>query len=61
MSSVDGVKNAYNLGGYPPIIFISNEDKKKREFTKKIDKIDKSVYQGINILNIKNILSTKKK
>lgn len=40
----------YNLGGYPPILYISSEDKKKREFTKKMENIDKSVYQRINIL-----------
>lgn len=50
------------LGGFPPIYFIGSENKKKREFKKKIeDNIDKSNINKLNILNIKNILGDKKK
>ncbi len=45
-----------NLGGFPPIFYISTETKKKREFEKKaIEQIDTSSYKKLNILNIKNI------
>ncbi len=45
-----------NLGGFPPIFYISNETKKKREFEKKaIEQIDTSSYKKLNILNISNI------
>ena len=50
MDSFKQDNQLYNLGGYPPILYISTEDKKKREFTKKMENIDKSVYQHINIL-----------
>ena len=54
-----------NLGGFPPIIFINTETKKRREFEKKINEnIDKSTYKQLNILklpNMKNILSGKNK
>jgi hypothetical protein len=50
------------LGGFPPIYYISLENKKKREYKKKIeDNIDKTNITKLNILNIKNILSDKKK
>jgi hypothetical protein len=49
-----------NLGGFPPIFYISNETKKKREFNKNIETINPTVFDNLNILNIKNILSTKK-
>ena len=50
-----------NLGGFPPIFFISNETKKKREFKEKIEEnIDVININKLNILNIKNILSEKK-
>lgn len=45
-----------NLGGFPPIFIISNEFKKKREFNKSIETINKEVLNNLNILNIKNIL-----
>jgi hypothetical protein len=51
-----------NLGGFPPIIFISNETKKKREFEKKVsESIKSSTFTGLNLLNIKNILKESKK
>jgi predicted AAA+ superfamily ATPase len=48
------------LGGFPPIIYLSFENKKKREFKKIIE--EKNINNDINklnILNIKNILGTK--
>ncbi len=39
-----------NLGGFPPIIFISNETKKKREFEKKVsESIKSSTFTGLNL------------
>jgi hypothetical protein len=49
-----------NLGGFPPIFKISDDLKKKREFSKNIDTINKNVLNNLNILNIKNILGIKK-
>jgi len=49
-----------NIGGFPPIFKITNEIKKKREFNKSIESINKNVYNNLNILNVKNILSIKK-
>lgn len=48
------------LGGFPPIYYLSNEGKKKREFKEKMknDDIMKNV-SNFNILNIKNILGKK--
>lgn len=53
-------EKAINLGGFPPIFKISDEFKKKREFNKSIDTINKNVLNNLNILNIKNILGTTK-
>ena len=41
-----------NFGGFPSIIYINNETKKKREFEKKINKklINKS-FNNLNLLN----------
>ncbi len=51
-----------NLGGFPPILFVTKETKKKREFEKKVsESIDSSSYKKLNILNIKNILNETKK
>lgn len=51
-----------NLGGFPPIIFVTSENKKKREFEKKVnDSIKSSTFTGLNLLNIKNILKDSKK
>lgn len=51
-------KEKINLGGFPPIMFINNETKKKREFEKKAtENLDSSSYKKLNILNIKNILN----
>jgi hypothetical protein len=51
-----------NLGGFPPIIFVTSENKKKREFEKKVnDSIKSSTFTGLNLLNIKNILKDTKK
>ena len=49
-----------NLGGFPPIYRISGEFKKKREFNKSIETINKNVLNNLNILNVKNILIIKK-
>jgi hypothetical protein len=49
-----------NLGGFPPIYKISNDLKKKREFNKGIETINKNILSSLNILNVKNILSIKK-
>jgi hypothetical protein len=57
-------KNEQNikLGGFPPILYISNENKKKREFNKKIEQdINLEDINKLNILNIKNILGQPKK
>ncbi len=51
-----------NLGGFPPIIYISAENKKKREFEKKVkEDIEKSSFDKLNLLNVKNILKESKK
>ena len=45
------------LGGFPPIYYISTENKKKREFKKKIENsIGEANINKLNILNIKNII-----
>lgn len=50
-----------NFGGFPPIIYISNEEKKKKEFKKKMeDNVNVDNISKLNILNIKNILKEKK-
>jgi hypothetical protein len=49
-----------NLAGFPPIYKISNDAKKKREFNKSIETINKNVLNNLNILNVKNILNIKK-
>ena len=42
-----------NLGGFPPIFYITTETKKKREFEKKAtENINKTTYKHLNILNI---------
>ena len=51
------------LGGFPPLFFISNESRKKREFAKKYENIythDTKNSSSLNILDIKNIFSIKK-
>jgi hypothetical protein len=50
-----------NLGGFPPIFFVQNIDKKKREFKEKknLDKINSKVLNSINILDFTNILGKK--
>ena len=46
-----------NLGGFPPIIYLNDETKKKREFRNEInDNININNIKIKNILNIKNIL-----
>lgn len=51
-------KSKINLGGFPPIIYINIETKKKREFEKKAtENLDTNSYKKLNILNIKNILN----
>jgi hypothetical protein len=52
--------NDIKLGGFPQILFLSSDNKKKREFKEKIeDNIDINNIKKLNILNIKNILSKK--
>jgi hypothetical protein len=53
-------EKSINLGGFPPIFKISDEFKKKREFNKGIETINKNILNNLNILNIKNILGTNK-
>ena len=56
-NDIDNENNDLKLGGFPPIFFISNDIKKKREFKKKIeDNVDMANINKLNILNIKNIL-----
>jgi hypothetical protein len=51
-----------NLGGFPSIIYITNKNKKRREFKKIIEKnIDKISSNKINIINIKNIIKDSNK
>jgi hypothetical protein len=48
------------LGGFPPIFYLNNDNKKKREFKEKIEEnIDIKNIKKLNILNIKNILGKK--
>jgi len=47
-----------NLGGFPNIIYLNNEDKKIREFSKVNENL-KVNQKKLNILNIKNILNSK--
>lgn len=56
-TQIDKIK----LGGFPPIIFITENTKKIREFEKKTSntKIDENIFNKLNILNIKNILGNK--
>lgn len=49
-----------NLGGFPPIYKLTSDIKKKREFNKSIETINKNVLNNLNILNVKNILAIKK-
>ncbi len=53
----DTENNNIELGGFPPLIYINNETKKKREFQKKINSdIGSENLLKLNILGIKNIL-----
>ena len=49
-----------NLGGFPPILYITTDTKKKREYEKKAtEKVNNSTYKHLNILKItdfKNLL-----
>jgi hypothetical protein len=49
-----------NLGGFPPIFFITSDNKKKREFKEVTNNIDNTLINKLNILNIKNILGKPK-
>lgn len=58
---MDAPENEINLGGFPPIFYISNEAKKKKEFKKKLENNEShDNILKLNILNIKNILKEKK-
>jgi hypothetical protein len=60
--NIDNNVTSIKLGGFPPIFYINNENKKKREFKKKIeDEINITNINKLNILNVKNILQDKKK
>jgi len=48
-----------NLGGFPPIIKIENVLKKKREFSKEIIKVNTSILENLDILNINNLIKKK--
>jgi hypothetical protein len=48
-----------NLGGFPPIIKIDANIKKKREFTKEVIKINTNILLNLDILNINNIINKK--
>ncbi len=48
-----------NLGGFPPIIKIDTAIKKKREFTKEVIKINTTILENLDILNINNIIKKK--
>jgi hypothetical protein len=54
-------KNIYNinLGGFPPIIKIDTNIRKKREFSKEVIKINTNILDKLNILNINNIIKKK--
>ena len=58
---IDNNGSSIKLGGFPPIFYINNENKKKREFKKKIEgEINITNINKLNILNVKNILQDKK-
>jgi len=48
-----------NFGGFPPIIKINNNIKKKREFTKEVIEINTDLLNNLDILNINNIIKKK--
>jgi hypothetical protein len=52
------MNNNINLGGFPPIYFISTENKKKLEFKKKaVKSVNINEIDKLNILSIKDILT----
>ncbi len=60
MNNTESQDNRIKLGGFPPIYYLSTENKKKREFKEKIkDSVDIKNIKKLNILNIKNILAKK--
>jgi len=44
------------FGGFPPLYKVTEEYKKKREFSKKMTNIDKNKLEQLNILNVKDFL-----
>lgn len=48
-----------NLGGFPPIIKINTNIRKKREFKKEAININTNILDKLNILNINNIIKKK--
>ena len=57
-NDLDNQNNDISLGGFPPIIYLNSDNKKKREFKEKIeDNINLKNIKKLNILNIKNILN----
>ncbi len=58
---MDDENNIYNinLGGFPPIIKINSNIRKKREFSKEVIKINTNILDNLNILNINNIIKKK--
>jgi hypothetical protein len=54
------MSDTINLGGFPSIIYINNEIKKKREFEKKITKkLNTTSFNKLNLLNIIDIKKLK--
>ncbi len=47
------------LGGFPPLYKITDEYKKKREFSENISKINIKKRNDLNILNVADILHKK--
>ena len=53
--------NTIKLGGFPPILFINQETKKKRAFKNLVNENSNFIaINNLNIMNIKNILNVKK-
>ena len=60
LNESDNQNDDIKMGGFPPIYYLSSDNKKKREFKKKNEKnIDIKNITKLNILNIKNILGKK--
>ena len=49
-------KECIGLGGFPPLYKVTDQYKKKREFSKNISNLNKNTLDKLNILSVKNIL-----